>query len=681
MKKITTNTNEKPLGFLVNRLNIKCFIFSLLILIGIQVPLMAQDAEYTKPSFRFGLAAGGNFNFYTGTTQRLNQDLTVPTAFRQGNGIGLYVAPLIEYHRPGSLLGVMLQAGYDSRRGSFDQVMTPCNCEADLKTELSYITIEPSLRFAPFRSSFYIYAGPRFAFNMEKAFTYSQKANADFPEQEDKEDVNGDFSNMNSVLLSMQIGAGYDIELSSKENKTQYVISPFVAFHPYIGQEPRSIETWNVTTLRAGVAFKIGSGQKIDEKENTATIGLAEAPSASRVKFSVISPENIPVERRVRETFPLRNYVFFDMGSNNIPERYVLLTKDQVKDFKEDQLEVFTPKKLSGRSERAMVVYYNLINIVGDRMGKNPQATITLVGSSETSNADGRAMAESVKQYLTSVFSIDPARIKVEGREKPKVVSGPEGGTMDLALLSEDDRRVSIESNSPAMLMEFQSGPEAPLKPVQFEAVQIAPLDSYITFIAEGSNKAFSSWSVETEGKNGEVKYFGPFNQEKVSIPGKSVMGTRPEGEYKVTMVGKTNNNEVVKEKKTVNMVLWTPAEDEIGMRYSVIYEFNESKSIRIYEKYLTEIVAPKIPANGKVIIHGYSDKIGDKENNKELSEARANDVRQILKKALAKAGKKDVRFEVYGFGEDTQLAPFDNELPEGRFYNRTVVIDIIPNK
>jgi len=44
---------------------------------------------------------------------------------------------------------------------------------------------------------------------------------------------------------------------------TQFVISPFVAFQPYFGQSPRSVETWNVTTVRAGMAFKIGSGHRI----------------------------------------------------------------------------------------------------------------------------------------------------------------------------------------------------------------------------------------------------------------------------------------------------------------------------------------------------------------------------------------------------------------------------------
>jgi hypothetical protein len=37
--------------------------------------------------------------------------------------------------------------------------------------------------------------------------------------------------------------------------------------------------------------------------------------------------------------------MYFNNGSSEIPNRYVLLNKDQVKDFKEDQLEVL-PKKI-----------------------------------------------------------------------------------------------------------------------------------------------------------------------------------------------------------------------------------------------------------------------------------------------------------------------------------------------
>src|SRR5688572_5565273 len=376
---------ESRKAWLPNSLTIKSLLLSAVILTGMQLPAHAQEVQYTKPSWWFGVAGGANINFYRGTTQEMNSDLTTPAAFRHGNGLGLYLAPLIEFHRPDSKWGVMLQAGYDNRSGDFDQVLTPCNCPADLSAKLSYITVEPSLRFAPFGSNFYLYGGPRLAFNLDKSFTYKLGLNPAFPLEEPAPDVKGDFSSVEKVLVSMQVGAGYDISLSNENKQTQTVLSPFVAFHPYFGQRPRSIETWDVSTLRVGVALKFGRGDVIEPPAKAAAVVLPDPA----VAFSVNSPKNIPVERRVRETFPVRNYVFFESGSSEISDRYVLLSKAQVKDFKEDQLEVFAPKKLSGRSNRQMTVYYNILNILGDRMGKNPSASVRLTGSSTEGSEDG----------------------------------------------------------------------------------------------------------------------------------------------------------------------------------------------------------------------------------------------------------------------------------------------------
>ena len=246
-----------------NNLFIKSFVLSILILTGIQSTVVAQTTEYSKPSWWFGVAGAANFNFYRGSTQQLNAALTVPVAFHDGNGTGFYAAPLIEYHRPGTVLGVMLQGGYDSRKGKFKQVITPCNCPADLSTDLSYITIEPSLVLAPFKSGFYLFAGPRFAFNMKKSFTYQLGTNPDIPAQVKSPEVKGDFDNIKKTQISAQAGLGYDILLSSKYKQTQAVLSPFVAFQPYFGQSPRSTETWNITTVRAGAALKFGTGRRI----------------------------------------------------------------------------------------------------------------------------------------------------------------------------------------------------------------------------------------------------------------------------------------------------------------------------------------------------------------------------------------------------------------------------------
>lgn len=657
-----------------NNLPLKSLLVVSLTWLSVQTPVQAQETQtikYTKPSWFFGVAGGANFNFYEGSTHQLNAGFTPPATFHEGDGVGLFIAPLLEYRPADSRWGVMLQAGYDSRKGSFDQVKTACDCPADLSTDLSYITVEPSVRFAPFKSNFYLYGGPRLAFNLDKSFTYQLGINPAFPDQAPTPEVTGEFSEIEKTILSMQIGAGYDIPLSSDSNKTQFVLSPFVSFQPYFGQNPRSTETWNITTIRAGVALKLGQGRNIQES--------TDVLPDREVQFSVNSPSNVPGERRMSEIFPLRNYVFFNTESTEIPNRYVLLTKDQVKDFKEDQLEVFAPKNLSDRSKRQMIVYYNVLNIIGDRMQKNPSSTITLVGSSEKGPADGLTMAESIKTYLVNVFAINPSRITTKGQTKPNIPSKQPGGTLELELLREGDRRVSIESASPDLLMEFQSGPDAQLKPVQIVPLQEAPVESYVTFSNKGADEALSSWSLQIADEQGKVQAFGPYTQEEVRIPGKSILGSRPEGDYKVKMIGQTKSGKIIEKETPVHMVLWTPAKMEEGMRYSIIYEFNKSKAIAIYEKYLTEVVTPKIPVGATVIIHGHTDIIGEEVHNQDLSLARANDVKSILESGLSKAGRNDVKFEVLGYGEDENKSPFENKTPEERFYNRTVVIDIIP--
>jgi outer membrane protein OmpA-like peptidoglycan-associated protein len=395
------------------------------------------------------------------------------------------------------------------------------------------------------------------------------------------------------------------------------------------------------------------------------------------VQFSANAPKEVPVIRKIRETFPLRNYIFFTVGSTEIPNRYVLLTKDRAKYFKENHLEEFTSKNPAGRSKRQMNVYYNVLNILGDRMGKNPLTTITLVGSSAKGPKDGTTMAETVKRYLVDVFSIKASRINIEGRDKPKIPSEQPGGTRELILLREGDQRVSIESSSPDILMEFQSGPNAPLKPVEIITLEESEIANSVSFNAEGAKEAFPSWSLELRTEKGKAQSFGPFTEDKINISRESILGNQLQGDYTATMIGKTKIGKTIKKNASFRIELADSPKVQEVMRFSIIFEFDDSRAIAIYEKYLTNIVTPKIPSGGKVIIRGYTDIIGDFDHNQRLSLARANDVKKIMEASLVKAGRTDVTFEVTGYGEDEKTSPFENKFAEERFYNRTVIIDI----
>ncbi len=220
----------------------------LLMLIGFTITSQAQEAQKLRPKFWYGVSTAANFNFYSGTTQRLNTTLRAPEAFHKGFGVAPYGSVLFEY-RPDGMLGLMLNLAYDGRGGSFKGVTAPCNCPASLNTKLSYITIEPSLRITPFSSDLYLFIGGAYSYNVDKSFTYTQRL---------KPDTKADFSNIATSVFSGQVGVGYEILLSSTINPNQVYLSPFISYHPYFGQAPRTTESWSLTTLRVGTALKFG---------------------------------------------------------------------------------------------------------------------------------------------------------------------------------------------------------------------------------------------------------------------------------------------------------------------------------------------------------------------------------------------------------------------------------------
>jgi outer membrane protein OmpA-like peptidoglycan-associated protein len=201
-----------------------------------------------------------------------------------------------------------------------------------------------------------------------------------------------------------------------------------------------------------------------------------------------------------------------------------------------------------------------------------------------------------------------------------------------------------------------------------------------VIFTVTGADDLLNSWSVNVTDEQGIVQHYGPYTKDQASVPGKTILSNKTEGNYKILMQGQTKSGHSVKKESFVSLMKRDDPQQE-GLRYTILFDFDKSKTIASYEKFLTDIVTPLIPENGTVIIHGHTDIIGDEKYNMTLSHERANGAQQIIERALLNAGKKGVSFETYGFGKDAAMAPFENNLPEERFYNRTVIIDIIPAK
>lgn len=646
-------------------------ICTILLLIIAAMSANAQTVTRTHPKWWFGVSGAANFNKYEGTTQKLNNTLTVPTAFHKGEGIKPYGSILLEY-RPKKVLGFMLNLAYDNRGGKFDQVVAPCNCPSDISTNLSYAVIEPSLRIAPFASAFYIYAGPTFGVNINKDFKHTQFK---------QPDTNADWSDIRKTVFGAQAGLGIDIPVSKKTSETQMTISPFASFQTNLLDAPRTIESWTIYTIRAGIALKFGTGKKAAVAPVVITNTVVTNIPNKEVQFSVRAPKFIPVNRSVKETLPLRKVIFFDMGSSEIPNRYVMLNKQEATTFSEQQLQEQQPANLStGRAARQMAVYHNIMNVLGDRMRKNPNTTITLSGASDKNPDEGKLMADKVKNYIVTNYDIDPSRITTYGTDKPAFPSEKPGGTKELDLLRAGDRRVDISSTSSEMMMQVGGANSPFLRPVEILAYNENPLDSHVIFTVEKGNELFDSWSVNMTDEKGVTQHYGPYTQDQATVSGKTILGTDAYGNYKVEMVGKTKAGMTIRKESSVSLMKADESKQE-GLRYSIMFDFDQSKTMEVYEQFLMNVIAPLIKDNAIVTIHGHTDIIGEEKYNLKLSVERANETQKILERALNKAGKKGVQFEASGFGEDLNMSPFENNLPEERFYNRTVIIDIINPK
>jgi outer membrane protein OmpA-like peptidoglycan-associated protein len=660
-------------------------LFILLLFVVISSPAQEQKTARVQPNWWFGMSGAVNFNTFRGSTQMLNSTLSTPTAFHNGKGVKPYASILTEY-RPNKVFGIMLNIAYDGRGGKFDQVIAPCNCPADLSTNLSYVVFEPSLRIAPFKSAFYIFAGPTIGINTTKEFNYIQ----------DKQiPVKDNWSDIRKTLVAAQVGLGIDIPVSAKTSETQMTITPFASFQTDLFNAPRTVENWSVYTIRTGIALKFGTGKKTDKLikpplpihdtlyktiHDTITIRTSDIP-AKEIQFSVRAPKAISPNRQTKETFPVRNSVFFDKGSNEIPNRYALLNRSDAINFQEQQLQEGQPENLNGgRSSRQLAVYYNILNVLGDRLKNNPQSIITLSGASEGNPADGKLMAEHVKDYLVTIFNIDGARITTEGRSRPVIPSEQPGATKWITLLREGDRRVDIVSTSPELLLQVGGKKSAFLKPIIINPVQSNPLDSHVIFNVANAEELLESWSIQVKDETGTMQYYGPFTKNQASVSGNTILGNNTQGNYVITLTGKTKSGNTITKEGYVSLTKNTSPEND-GLRYSILFDFDKSTTIASYEIFLTEVVAPLIPNNSSVIIHGHTDIIGDANYNKKLSTQRAASAQVILQKAITAKGKKNVQFVSTGYGEDAATAPFENKFPEERFYNRTVIIDIIPNK
>jgi outer membrane protein OmpA-like peptidoglycan-associated protein len=109
--------------------------------------------------------------------------------------------------------------------------------------------------------------------------------------------------------------------------------------------------------------------------------------------------------------------------------------------------------------------------------------------------------------------------------------------------------------------------------------------------------------------------------------------------------------------------------QDSVVERYNLIFFDYDKPLINEENENIFKTILSRINTNSSVSITGFTDKLGTDEYNNQLSINRAKSVEEAIKERV-------VPEKIFSKGVGETLI-YDNDLPEGRFYNRTVIVEI----
>lgn len=380
----------------------------------------------------------------------------------------------------------------------------------------------------------------------------------------------------------------------------------------------------------------------------------------------VITPATLTIEEVMTiDSSPLLNHIYFPAGSSNMLARYALFAN-------RGEAEAFMETDLKTTMEK----YQHTLNVIGKRLHDNPDAVITLVGCNSGAGNETIALsqrrAERVKGYFITIWGIDPARIATKSRGLPAVASS----SADLSGQVEN-QRVEILSDHPAVLDTIKS--------TYFDALS----DSDEIFITPSiqTEAGIEKWSVSLLGDNNvleKVEGLGAMPSKlafDIYSFGLATM-VQFKGLSAVMEVEDKEQNSRKLESATPVTVVFQKRQERLAQkrgykvleRYALIlFEFDKAEITGRNQIIVDRIVKriQELP-DALVKVTGHTDIIGKEDYNMKLSMRRADAVFNKMAAAGLSAPK---RTTLTGEGPHNPL--YDNNLPEGRAFNRTVIVTI----
>lgn len=481
-----------------------------------------------------------------------------------------------------------------------------------------------------------------------------------FPDQTQKHIIDNGVLNQLATSFSVISGLQYEHQIKEKL---------FLSLELFY-QIPLSSRTsnfkWETTEYGFNVMLSYGfnslfSNEEIKSEptkikqpqETTETPSETVITKIEPVKLK-IKPEPIKVmETTVTEAYPLLPYIFFDEKSNKLNKKYL---QNFDKNFDEASL-----------PHNSIEIYYRILDIIGKRLQINPKLRITIIGHSdgiEFSTKQEReeialARAKEVESYLINKWNIKSEQMNLEYKEKPILSTSNlyEQGPAE-------NRRVEIKADDNLLLK--------PILLTKFKEYRMLSDQIDIELHSDNINSLVIK-NFEVIGQ--KVDNFHKFSLDKIHIP-----------------IGSEIQNKIIRQIEKSNSLdckVTYLADDSIKTTFSeipyeiekntfefqrlnlIVFDFDKYEINPVNYEILKNFVASSIQENSEVRIIGSTDILGSKEYNLQLSKQRANETKNTLQKIKPKANF----IEVEGIG-DSNLK-YDNSTPEGRFYSRTVLIEV----
>lgn len=652
----------------------------------------AQVDTVRPSSSSFGLSAGLTRDLFTSSFYEVPGCPQCSPIITNGSGLSTSIVANYRYHI-NSTTSLSLGVGYSLASGTMlrdedtriniDGVATPATIEHTVDVTLNRLMLQPTVGYQ-ILPSVSLTAGLAAGYLLSPTFSSRERLVAPVGRgvfdngQRTRDEYSGALPEANKLQAAAQLGVSYQL--------------PMNALHT-VSLIPSLTGSIGLTNILRGVNWKengMGASLAIDYRpmiqpesskparripppDTARPVPELPALLASLTAMGVDSSGNeegrvsLRIEELVEVTFaPMIPYVFFDRDAAHLPERY--------KQIRSDESARFSEEKLPG--EDRLAFYHEVLNVIGSRLANHPSARITLVACADPSMAASKASAlaesrgKTVREYLATAWGIDSDRIAIQARtlpERPSPVADSDGIA--------EDRRVEIASNDPAILAPvFISDTIRTATPptIRFRT-RVAPEPGIANWRVVASQDGLVLKTFDGSGAPPE-KLDWNVGLDQSRVP--RAPGSLDCRLHIQDLAGRTcdTSSSIAVEQVTLRtkqrkLVQAGNSQAEIERYALLLFDFNSSdltSDVSGQNAQTIALIKQRITNRSQVSIRGFGDRIGDPEYNRRLANERA----ARTAKALGLPASDVI-------SADGASYPYDNNLPEGRFYSRTVEITI----